>query len=183
LPLVFSSTSYAKTLHGTLIRVCDGDTILVRVQGRKEYVRLREIDAPEISRRKQAGQEPWGKKARLFALSLVKDRAIRLEVEERDERDTYRRLLAYVFAGEVLINRELIQSGNAFFSPGRFHGRHASQLERAEGAAREKGVGVWDRKNGLRESPRDFRIRTQREESLFSRFGSSESKKRHPAKD
>ncbi len=151
-----------------MVKVFDGDTFLVRLQGRKEYVRLREIDAPEVSRRKQAGQEPWAKMAREFAVAGVKNNLLRLEVEERDERDAYQRLLAYVFAGDLLINEELIRSGHAFFYASRFRGRYASRLEKAERSAREKGLGVWDRKNGLVERPRDFRERNQKDESLFS---------------
>jgi micrococcal nuclease len=166
--LALSSGAAAEIYHARVVKVFDGDTFLVRLQGRKEYVRLREIDAPEISRRKQAGQEPWAKRAREFALAGVKNRLLRLEVEERDERDAYHRLLAYVFAGDLLVNEELIQSGHALFYPGRFRGRYSSRLEKAEGAARKKGVGVWDRKNGLQERPRDFRDRNQKDESLFS---------------
>jgi len=133
-------------------------------------VRLREIDAPEITTRKKAGQEPWGRKARDFAQSLVRGKALRLEVEEADERDKYHRLLAYVFLNNIFVNRELILSGNAFFYPGPFRGRYADELQEAEEEAREKGRGVWDKRNGLRELPQEFRRRTQRDEGLFSRF-------------
>jgi micrococcal nuclease len=166
--LLFPSLASAKTFQGQVIKVFDGDTFLVRIQGREEHIRLREIDAPEVSTRKQVGQEPWGKKAREFAISRVKDKTVRLEVEERDKRDPYHRLLAYVFVGDGLVNQEMVQSGNAFFYPGRFRGEYSSQLESAEGLAREKGLGVWNRKNGLRERPWEFRNRTQREESIFS---------------
>jgi len=133
-------------------------------------VRLREIDAPEISHRKQAGQDPWGRKAREFAQSMAGGKTVRLEVEEKDERDKYHRLLAYVFLDGILVNREMVLSGNAFFFPGSFKGRHAAEMEQAEDAAREKGVGVWDKKNGLKERPQEFRNRTRRDESLFSAF-------------
>ena len=66
LPLVFPSWAPGKTSQGRVIKVFDGDTFLVRVHGREEHVRLRGIDAPEISKRKQTGQEPWAKKAREF---------------------------------------------------------------------------------------------------------------------
>ena len=93
---------------------------------------------------------------------------MRLEVEDRDERDQYHRLLAYVFVGGGLVNQEMVQSGNAFFYPGRFRGEYASQLENAEGVARERGLGVWNRKNGLPERPWEFRNRIQRDEGIFS---------------
>ena len=167
-PLVFPSWAVGKTFQGWVIKVFDGDTFLVRVKGREEHVRLREIDAPEVRTRKRVGQEPWGKKAREFAISRVRDKTVRLEVEDRDERDQYHRLLAYVFVGDGLVNQEIVQSGNAFFYPGRFRGEYASQLENAEGVARERGLGVWNRKNELQERPWEFRNRTQRDEGIFS---------------
>ncbi len=162
------SPASGKTYQGQVVKVFDGDTLLVRIKGHKEFVRLREIDAPEMASRKQKGQEPWGKKAKEFTISRLKDRKVRLETENRDERDPYGRLLAYVFVGESLLNREMIQSGNAFFYRAPIRGKYAAQLEEAENSAREKGLGVWDRTQGLKELPRDFRARHQRDESLFS---------------
>ena len=133
-------------------------------------MRLREIDAPEFTHRKKAGQEPWGRKAKDFAQSLVRGKAVRLEVEDSDERDKYHRLLAYVFLNHIFVNRELILSGNAFFYPGPFRGKYAEELQEAAEEAREKGRGVWDNRNGLRELPQEFRRRTQRDEGLFSKF-------------
>jgi micrococcal nuclease len=168
--LVFAPFVSANTLSGKVLKVLDGDTFLIRVQGQEEHVRLREIDAPEITHRKKVGQEPWGKKARDFAQSLVRGKTVRLEVEESDERDKYHRLLAYVFLNHIFVNRELILSGNAFFYPGPFSGKYADELREAEETARGKGRGVWDKRNGLRELPQEFRRRTQRDEGLFSRF-------------
>jgi micrococcal nuclease len=164
---LFSPAS-AKTCQGQVVKVFDGDTFLARIEGHEEFIRLREIDAPEMASGKQKGQEPWGRKARGFALSRLKHRKVRLETENLDERDAYGRLLAYVFVGESLLNQEMIASGNAFFYRAPFRGRYAARLEEAENSAREKGLGVWDRTKGLRERPRDFRARHRREESFFS---------------
>jgi micrococcal nuclease len=164
------SAAVAKTLSGKVLKVFDGDTILVRIPAREEHVRLREIDAPEVTHQKRFGQEPWGRRARDFAQSLVKGKTVRLEIEEGDERDKYHRLLAYVFIEHNFINREMVKAGNAFFYPGHFNGKHAAELKEAEEAAREKGVGVWDKKKGLRERPHEFRSRTKREEGLFPQF-------------
>jgi micrococcal nuclease len=160
----------ARTAYGRVVKVFDGDTLLVRLQGRDEHVRLREIDAPEVTHRRKIGQEPWGGRARSAAESLVRAKTVLLEIEDREERDKYRRLLAYVFSGDLFVNREMVRSGNAFYYPGPSPGRHAAELQRAEETARENGVGVWDRKNGLTEKPQDFRRRTHRSESFFSRI-------------
>jgi micrococcal nuclease len=181
--LGFAPFVSAKTFSGKVLTVLDGDTFLIRVQGQEEHVRLREIDAPEIAYRKKVGQEPWGRRARDFAQSLVRGKAVRLEVEEPDERDKYYRLLAYVFMNHIFVNREMVLSGNAFFYPGPFRGKYADELQGAEEAAREKGRGVWDKRNGLQEQPQEFRRRTQRDESLFSKFWGSirgEGKKSAP---
>ena len=181
--LGFAPFVSAKTFSGQVLTVLDGDTFLIRVQGQEEHVRLREIDAPEIAHRKKVGQEPWGRRARGFAQSLVRGKAVRLEVEEPDERDKYYRLLAYVFMNHIFVNREMVLSGNAFFYPGPFRGKYADELQEAEEAAREKGRGVWDPRNGLKEQPQEFRRRTQRDESLFSKFWGSirgEGKKSAP---
>jgi micrococcal nuclease len=121
-----------------------------------------------MASRKQKGQEPWGRKAREFAVSRLKHRKVRLETENQDERDAYGRLLAYVFVGESLLNREMVESGNAFFYRAPVRGRYAARLEEAENSARAKGLGVWDRKQGLKERPSDFRARNQRDEGFFS---------------
>jgi len=160
----------ARTLSGKVIKVFDGDTFLVRIQGQEEQVRLREIDAPEVTHRKKVGQEPWGRRAGEFARSLVGGKTVVLEIEEGDERDKYQRLLAYVFLGQKFINREMISSGNAFFFGGSYRGKRAAELQEAEERAREKGLGVWDKKNGLRERPQEFRRRTQQDEGLFTKF-------------
>jgi hypothetical protein len=95
---------------------------------------------------------------------------VRLEVEEREERDKYHRLLAYVFSDHLFINREMVGSGNAFFYPGIIQGKYSLELQRAEDLAKEKGLGIWDGKGGLKERPREFRSRTQWDESLFSKL-------------
>jgi len=168
--LVFTPPVFAKTLYGKVLKVFDGDTFLVLLQGQEEHVRLREIDAPEVTNRNKIGQEPWGKKAKEFAQYRARGKTVRLEVEERDERDKYHRLLAYVFLDPIFINREMVSSGIAFFYPGVIRGKHAAELQEAEDFARETGLGVWDKKNGLQERPQEFRSRTHWDERFFPKF-------------
>jgi len=168
--LVFPPSAFPKTLYGKVLKVFDGDTFLIWVQGQEEHVRLREIDAPEVTTKNRMGQEPWGRRAKEFAQSRVKGKTVRLEIEEADERDRYHRLLAYVFLDHTFINREMVSSGNAFFYPGPFRGMHAHELQESEEVAKEKGVGVFDQKNGLKERPQEFRSRAQWDESSFSTF-------------
>jgi micrococcal nuclease len=157
----------AKTLYSKVLKVFDGDTILVRIHAREEHVRLREIDAPELTQGKRIGQEPWGRQAKEYAQALLQGKAVRLEIEEENERDKFQRLLAYVFIDRTFVNRELVRSGKAFFYPGPIRGKYAGELGEAEEEARKKGLGVWHERSGLKERPHEFRARTQRDEFLF----------------
>lgn len=161
---------YGKTLEGRVLRVFDGDTLLIRVEGVEEHVRLREIDAPEVTNRRQKGQEPWGGRAKHYLQGIIQGKRVRLEIEDHDVRDKYHRILAYVFFDGLMINRAMVQSGNAFYYPSPGPGKYSRILESAEMDARRKGVGIWDRKNGLKERPAQFRERLNRDEALFSAF-------------
>ncbi len=167
----------AKTLYGKVLKVFDGDTILVRVHAREEHVRLREIDAPELTQEKRMGQEPWGRQAKEYAQALLKGKDVRLEIEEENERDKFQRLLAYVFIDRTFVNRELVRSGKAFYYPGPIKGKYAEELGGAEEEARKKGLGVWHKQRGLKERPHEFRARAQRDEILFTPAGEMMGKK------
>jgi micrococcal nuclease len=95
--------------RGRVVRVVDGDTIKVRVAGRRETVRLIGIDTPESVR--PATPVECGAKAAarsLRRLALTPDgrgRGVRLVLDPtQDVRDRYGRLLAYV---EVAGGRDL----------------------------------------------------------------------------
>ncbi|MBI5309945.1 MAG: thermonuclease family protein [Actinobacteria bacterium] len=115
-----SSTAYApldeegemKPRTARVLRVVDGDTILVRTaQGGKERVRYIGVDTPE-SVKPNAPVECFGKQAAKFNGSLVLGREVRL-MPDREPRDRYGRTLAFVYAGGVFINAELLKRGYA----------------------------------------------------------------------
>ena len=103
----------------------DGDTIHVQLGGRVEKVRYIGVNAPEIPHphhrahggpRRTNGYFPHttaaGEAARQINLELVGGKSVRLEFDHR-RRDEYRRLLAYVWVGDVMINAELVRRGYA----------------------------------------------------------------------
>ena len=100
--------------HEALVRrVTDGDTIELSTG---ELVRYIGVDTPEV-RRKQgnrwvADPEPFGKEASAFNRQLVEGRRVRLEYDAQTH-DRYGRLLAYVYAGELFVNAELLRQGYA----------------------------------------------------------------------
>ncbi|HXV28298.1 MAG TPA: DUF1016 N-terminal domain-containing protein [bacterium] len=94
---------------GAVERVVDGDTLLVHVDlgfglKRRQYLRLRGINAAELSR-------PEGTKARDFLLRAV-EKAPSVQFKSRFT-DRWDRYLSDVWAGELYLNRALLDAGLA----------------------------------------------------------------------
>lgn len=116
----------------TLLRVSDGDTVLVSVGGVEQEVRLLGINAPERD-------ECFGADAREAAANRLAAGPLRLEALE--ERDQFGRLLAYAYAGETLVNLALVQDGFALALQ-TDHPRLAEFLQ-AQERAFAGGLGLW----------------------------------------
>ena len=133
-----------------VLSVHDGNTITVQLEDRKEKVRLIGIDAPGID------QAPWGVQARDALRGLVDSKTVRLETDIT-ERDQYRRLLAYVYVGEMLVNAEMVRQGQAVLYTVPPNVAHVEDYQKAQQEAREAGRGVWDREKPLDVNPDCYR--------------------------
>ncbi|NLF73972.1 MAG: hypothetical protein GX575_33610 [Candidatus Anammoximicrobium sp.] len=132
-----------------VLRVVDGDTLVVRVpasadrrRGRDIRVRLLGIDCPE-SVQPDYPVEPWGPEAAEFTKRFLARRAVQLRFDKR-RLDQYDRYLAYVFVDDRMLNEELVRAGLAFVAM--FPGDSESmqrRLRAAEDEAREQSRGVW----------------------------------------
>ena len=122
-------------------RVIDGDTIEVNLEGETEDVRYIGVDTPETVKPGTPVQ-CFGKEASAFNHELVEGHDVRLEFD-RELRDVYGRLLAYVFVGDRFVNGELVEGGYARtleIEPNTARADELSDLEDAAGAA---GRGLW----------------------------------------
>ena len=134
--------SHASTLHGQVVRVVDGDTIQVRLDGgATERVRYIGIDTPE-SVKPGTPVQCFAKKASHFNAGLVAGRDVTLKTDA-EERDRYGRLLAYVYAGPEFVNRELVARGYARTLTIPPNVAHADEFARLARRAREAGLGLW----------------------------------------
>lgn len=133
---------------GTAIveQVVDGDTLSVRLAGRRERVRLLGIDTPE-SVKPQTPVECFAKEAasRLRAL-LPRNTTVRL-VRDVEERDRYGRLLAYVYRPPegLFVNLDLVTGGYAQVLTYPPNVAHSKELEQAAREARRTRRGLWGR--------------------------------------
>lgn len=130
------------------LNAIDGDSVRVVMNGRTHEVRLIGIDAPEW------GQE-YGNQAKCEVLRLCHGRPVRLEYD-RERRDRYGRLLAYVYCDGRLVNEAMVRAGLAMTLPVQPNTRYATRLRQAQEAAKAKRQGFWLR-GGLRQTPAQWR--------------------------
>ncbi|WP_436795332.1 thermonuclease family protein [Actinospongicola halichondriae] len=130
--------------EGVVVRVIDGDTVDVDVDGAVERVRLIGVDTPEAV----APERPiqcYGVEASAHTKELLPEgTAVRLERDEVS-RDQYGRLLAYLYRvdDDLLVNLDLIEQG---FADAVTYGDNEALYDTfvaAESAARSGGVGLW----------------------------------------
>lgn len=122
-------------------RVIDGDTIEVQLDGQEEDVRLIGVDTPETVKPGEPVQ-CYGPEASDFTHRVLEGRTVQLEFD-RERRDAYDRLLAYVYLGERFVNAELVEGGYARtleIEPNTSRAAELADLEAAAGAA---GRGLW----------------------------------------
>jgi micrococcal nuclease len=124
-----------------VVRVVDGDTIVARVDGRDEYVRYIGMDTPETVK-PDTPVQCFGPQASDENHRLVEGRTVRLTFD-REVRDDYGRLLAYVHVGKEFINAELVRDGFARTLPIAPNTSHAGEFQRLASRAAKAGRGLW----------------------------------------
>jgi micrococcal nuclease len=132
--------------QGQVVRVVDGDTIIVRIDDREERVRYIGVNAPELASVERGVDAECGAlEAALANRELVEGRSVALERDVTD-RDRFGRLLRHVWVdldGWRLVTEALVESGAIrarSYPPDTSRDR---QLDAAEGAARSAGHGIW----------------------------------------
>jgi micrococcal nuclease len=129
----------------TVVRVVDGDTVVVRAGGREERVRYIGVDTPE-SVKPGTRVQCFGKAAAAANERLVAGERVRL-VGDAEPRDRYGRRLAYVYRARdgLFVNAELVRRGYAKPLMIRPNVAHAGELRRLAASARRAGLGLWSR--------------------------------------
>ncbi|AFY57459.1 micrococcal nuclease-like nuclease [Rivularia sp. PCC 7116] len=145
------------TVDATVVRVVDGDTVRVEVQGKEESLRILGLDTEESNAGSPKPVSPWGKEAKKEAEKLFKaGDKVKLEfpgdevVEEcmQKYRGNYGRLLVFVYLDDGTDFQEyMIQKG---FSPYFMKYGYAALLDnherymQAEKEAQIANRGVWN---------------------------------------
>ncbi|MDX1564623.1 MAG: thermonuclease family protein [Phycisphaeraceae bacterium] len=121
-------------------RIIDGDTLEVRYRPDiplLERVRLLRIDTPERG-------EPGYAEAKAELDLLMNGHKARVEFEDgKPQRDRFGRLLAYIHAGQTMVNLEMVRRGWSRHETRFGTGKYKQQFEAAESEARRNKRGLW----------------------------------------
>jgi len=117
----------------TLLRVIDGDTIDIELNGERQRVRYIGVNTPERD-------ELCFEEATEANIDLVDGKTVKL-VKDVSETDRYGRLLRYVYVGDVFVNRALVAEGFAEAVLYRPDDRHYELFSQLEAEAAQSGLG------------------------------------------
>jgi len=124
--------------------IYDGDTLTVGCGQGKLKVRVWGIDAPE------KGQKPWGDDSRDFLNHLIGDKAIQIQVVDKDR---YGRVVARLFLGEHDIGLSMINKGKAIVYK---QYNNSRTYREAQVVAQNQKVGIWS-EPGAQQDPASWR--------------------------
>lgn len=145
-PLAGTTTSIStdETPEIRVVRVVDGDTIVLYIEGKDTRVRLIGLDTPEtVDPREKL--ECFGEAASQKARVMLEGRFVRLEEDaSQGKYDKYGRLLAYVYLpDDTLFNEYMIREGYGHEYTYRIPYKYQTQFQTAERDARENKRGLW----------------------------------------
>ncbi|MDQ0216063.1 micrococcal nuclease [Oikeobacillus pervagus] len=140
-----STNLEVKGISGNVVKVVDGDTIDVEIDGKKERIRMILVDTPE-TKHPRLGVQPFGPEASAYTKERLSNQQVLLEMDVQ-ERDQYGRLLAYVWMGDENYNRTLIEKGLARVAVFPPNTKYVDDFREAQKQAQEKAIGIWSIEN------------------------------------
>lgn len=123
----------------SVIRVIDGDTIVMEKLGKVRYIG---INTPEIKHDDQPGQ-PYGIEAQAANRKLVLGKKVKL-LYDIQRRDKYGRLLAYVYVGKIFVNAWLVEMGYAQVMTVPPNVKYQNRFTKLQREARSHYRGLWE---------------------------------------
>ena len=134
----------AKTaIESQVIRVVDGDTIIVAIDHKPETIRLLGINTPETVKPNWP-VECYGPEASAYVKKTLTDKIVRLESDpSQDDRDKYHRLLRYVFLDNENFDESLVRDGYAREYTFKVPYKYQKQFRADQKFAKKNKVGLW----------------------------------------
>lgn len=127
-----------------VVRVVDGDTIVLKIGSRRETIRLIGVNTPETVKPNWP-VECFGPEASAFAKSLLPAGTLVRIKRDVEARDKYGRLLLYVWRSidDMFVNLELVRGGYARTMSIKPNASLASDFAQASLDAKNAHRGLW----------------------------------------
>lgn len=138
-----SKSALTKMQSATVVRVVDGDTVELKLDGKAEKVRLLNADTPEtVDPRKPV--EEYGREASAFAKSVLAPGSKVYVKPEVEARDRYGRLLMHLYLEDgTWFNALLIRAGYAQLMTIPPNVSAADFFKSLQAKARKEQIGLW----------------------------------------
>jgi len=142
--LLFISPELAIAGQYKVIRIVDGDTIVIQYDGKYEKVRLLCVNTPESVHSDKKQNIPMGKVASKYTQKKLTGKYVNLEFEIKKLRGHYGRLLAYVFVDGQNFNIDLVRQGlSPYYTKYGKSEKYDSEFRAAEKQARKEKLNIW----------------------------------------
>ncbi|MDI9461981.1 MAG: thermonuclease family protein [Clostridiales bacterium] len=126
-----------------VVKVVDGDTVIVKISGQRRKLRLIGIDAPESVHNDPQQNTAEGAAASDFLRALLADREVRLEYDV-GYLDQYGRDLCYLYLPDgTFVNEAIVRAGQAKLLTIPPNIKYADVLRQAQSSAQEDRLGIW----------------------------------------
>lgn len=132
----------ANTEEYKVVRVVDGDTIVVNFNGKEEKVRFIGVDTPESVHPDKSKNTEEGVRASEYTKERLLNKNVKLEFDVQ-ERDKYGRLLAYVYIEGNMYNKELLEKGYAKVATYPPNVKYVDEFKELQKNARVEKMGIW----------------------------------------
>lgn len=126
------------------VRHVDGDTTVLKIEGKEQKVRFLLIDTPETVKPNTKVQ-PFGLEASKRTKELLSTAAeITFEYDQGDKKDRYGRALGYIFVDGTLLQKTLVREGLARVAYVKEpNTKYLLELEEAQEKVKNESLGIW----------------------------------------
>ncbi len=122
-----------------VVRIIDGDSMVVRYSNGFREIRLYGIDCPEYD-------QPYSRKAKQFMKKHLQRQQVNITIIDRDK---YGRDIAMVEKDGINYNGLLVQKGLAWVYPRYCHKKICRDWARYEVSARRQEINLWKSKKAV----------------------------------
>ncbi|WP_280946678.1 thermonuclease family protein [Enterococcus faecalis] len=140
----FKTISNNQRIPADFVRHVDGDTTVLKIDGKEQKVRFLLVDTPETVNPKTKVQTLGLEASKRTKELLSTASEITFEYDSGDKTDRYGRVLGYIFVDGTLLQKTLVSEGLARVAYVKEpNTKYLLELEEAQEKAKNESLGIW----------------------------------------